>query len=252
MLDKGIFVTSFDKNEAAMQEIFKQANSYGFSVNGHFWKKEDDITKELPSKELESAKAWVIYAPNDLGKDEQIALSFTILALRNFSKNKVPIFIIGKEQPLPTLVNYAEFITADKLGVKLAAKTNIKKSWNEEDFRISAHVQAGIGVWLEVGPSKDSWKGVVVGVNESDDAKIDFQAVGNARCLPEKTTLNFPFKDAVLESNGNKFISYGCQNELQVGQSYFVRIKGRAEKILIGQGLTQEDELECYMLKLTV
>lgn len=242
-----------EKNEDIAKAVFNTIGKYGLEANGHFWNHEEpEITKEIPSVELENADAWVIIANDDIPQRAMIGLSLTLLMLKNFSKNRIPVLIVGKEQPLSPILSYAEFCALDKLGVKLAAKTAIKKPWPQEEFRICAHSQAGVGFWLEVGPISDSWQGVLVGADYSLNGQLDFQAVGPKGSMPEHSTLNYPFKDAKLTLNDIEYTAYGCQNVLTEDDSYFVRLKGVTPSVIIGQGLSEDASMECFVIKLAV
>lgn len=253
MQKKKVFVTALEKDEALVKAVFQTIGKYGLDVSGHFWNHDEpEITKEIPSVELEDSDAWVIVANTTIPQRAMIGLSLTLLMLKNFSKNRIPVLIVGKEQPLAPILSYAEFCTPEKLGVKLAAKTAIKKPWPQEEFRICAHNQAGVGLWLEVGPNVDSWDGVLVGADYSLGGVLDFQAVGPKGSMPERSTLNYPFKDAKLNLNEVEYTAYGCRNQLSNADSYFVRLKGITPSVIIGQGLGEDASMECFVIKLAV
>lgn len=253
MQKKSIFVSAIEKDENAVRTLFGKIKSYGMDVNGHFWNHDEkEITKEIPSQEVEQCDAWVIYAPNVLEKKAMIGLSLTLLTVRTHSDHQVPVIFVGPEQPLPPLFATAEFCTPEKLGVRLASRTAIKKKWPENDFLLCAHNQPGVGYWLEIGPSKETWKGVLAGVDTSLGAVLDFQAVGPKGMLPERTILEFPFKDAKLSSGGIEYTAWGCKNELKDGDAFFIRIKGAVPSIIIGEGLAEDESMDCRVIKLSV
>ena len=253
MEKKKIFVTAMEHDEALVKSVFNKVSSYGFDVNGHLWNyEEQDLTKEIPSVELETSSAWIIIASNKIEEKAMIGLSLTILTLKNFSKTRVPILVIGPSQELPPILQYAEFCDIGNIGAKLAAKTAIKKPWPKEEFRYCAHNQTGVGFWLEIGPAADSWNGVLCGVSTDYGASLDFQAVGDKGMLPERSTLNYPFKDAKLSNNNVEYVANGCKNVLTSNDSYFVRLKGIGTSIIIGEGLADDDSMECYTIKLAV
>ena len=70
--------------------------------------------------------------------------------------------------------------------------------------------------------------------------------------LPERSTLNYPFKDAKLSNNNVEYVANGCKNVLTSNDSYFVRLKGIGTSIIIGEGLADDDSMECYTIKLAV
>ena len=253
MEKKKVFVTALEHDQSNVQELFSKIKSYGFDVDGHFWNYEEkNLTKEIPSVELEKSSAWVIVAPEKIKSVAMIGLSLTLLTLKNFSKVRIPILIVGEKQDLPPLLQYAEFCTIATLGAKLAAKTAIKKPWPNEAFRICAHNQVGVGFWFEIGPTTGEWKGVLCGVATDQGASLDYQAVGTKGMLPERATLNYPFKDAKITHNEIEYTAHGCQNLLTENDSYFVRLNGLTSSIIIGEGLSEEDQMECYIVKLAI
>ena len=78
MEKKKVFVTAMEHDEAQVKAIFDKISSYGCAVDGHFWNyDEKELTKEIPSVELESSAAWVIVASNKIEPRAMIGLSLT-------------------------------------------------------------------------------------------------------------------------------------------------------------------------------
>lgn len=253
MQKKTIFVSAMAKDEAAVQKLFARIKSYGMDVNGHFWNHEaQDLTKEIPSAEVEKCDAWVIVAPETLDQQSMIGLSLTILTVKAHRKFQVPVLIVGPQQPLTAVLSAAEFCEESKLGAKLVARCALKKNWPEQSFNLCFHNQPGVGFWLEAGPRGETWKGALTGVDTSLGGSLDFLAVGPAGSLPERTVLEYPFKDARLTSGNTEYTAWGCGNKLEEGDSIFVRIKGVVPSLIIGQGLGEEDSMDCLVIKLSV
>lgn len=250
-MKKKVFISAMEKNEPAVQALFQAVAKSGFEPNGHFWNLEEkEITKEIPCQEIENADVWVIFALGEIPKEATIGLCYAVLAARLHRKNRLPILFIGPERPLPALLSHAVFITPDKLPTKLATSSAIKKPWDDPGFRLCAHNQAGVGFWLEVGPSSGNWDGVLVATDNSLGGKTDFIAVGPKGALPERSELNYPIRDAQLEAAGKSFTGNGCKNAISENDSVFLRIKGVVPSILLCESLSDSDESECRIIDL--
>ncbi|MBQ4487968.1 MAG: hypothetical protein II944_01505 [Ruminobacter sp.] len=255
MQQKNVFITALDKNEQIIQQVYATVKKYGMNAVGHFWNyDEPELTKKIPGREFEVADAWVIIVNDQqIPPEVMFGLSVMGLILRLRAKYRVPVLVVGKEQHLSEVFKDVEFFSVDNFGTKLVSKTAIKKQWSDYGFNISVHNQTGIGLWFEIGPNAETeWNGVFLGVDTCLDGYIDFQAVGPAGAMPERTTLNYPFKDAKLELNGKEYTAWGCSNVLKKGDSFYVRIKGIIPSIIIGEGLGDGDSTECRVFRLMV
>ncbi len=251
---KQIFLSAMDKDEAEAAGILKGIQSAGMDAEGHFWDTTDkDLTRALPHREIEKADAWVILASRKLTSDEQIGLTLTLMSARAWRKSRLPVLIVGPEQALPPLLaDAAEFCPPEKLTTRLAVRTSIAKKWNEQELRICVRFQSGVGIWIEAGPSQgETWKGVLLGVDPALGGAIDFQAVGPRGSLPERTVLEHPMKDARLSAGETEYVAWGCSNTLTSEDSFFVRLKGLTSSLLLGEGLAEEDSMECRVIRLT-
>ncbi len=252
MLKKKVFLSAMEKDEQAVAGLFARVKAAGFDVNGHFWSHEEkELTKVLPTQEVENVDAWVIFAPKQISSETLVGVTLTLLTVRTFRETQLPVIIVGSNQDLPPLLNTAEFTTAEKLAVRLSTRTAIRKKWIEDDFRLSAHCQSGVGYWLEVGPADGNmWKGALVGADTSLGGTIDFQAVGPKGSMPERTVLEYPVRDARLSAGGSEYTAWGCQNQLTDADSFYVRLKGLVPSLLLSEGLSSDDSMDCRIIRL--
>lgn len=252
MLKKKVFLSAMNKDEKAVAGLFARIKAAGFDITGHFWSHEEkELTKVLPAQEVENVDAWVIYASEQITSETMIGITLTLLTVRTFRETQLPVIIVGAAQELPPLLNTAEFTSAEKLAVRLSTRTAIRKKWIEDDFRLSAHCQAGVGYWLEVGPAEGkTWNGALVGADISLGGSIDFQAVGPKGSMPERTVLDYPVRDARLSAGDREYLAWGCQNQLTDADSFYVRIKGLVPSLLLSEGLSSDDSMDCRVIRL--
>ena len=116
------------------------------------------------------------------------------------------------------------------------------------DHRFNVLGNERLGQWFEVGPREQSWSGVVFGVC-GDGAKINFQAVGPAGSLPEKTTLEYAQQGLTLDVGGKTFTAWAVRNPLDAASSYYARVEGCPEAILL-MPYAEGDEAEATVLRL--
>lgn len=136
------------------------------------------------------------------------------------------------EDALPSLLRDAERLDANDFG--WAGKLlGARRRGTEEDFRLSVIAQRLIGQWVEIGPTEDEWQGAMIGA--SGDGKINFQAVGEKGQLPEKAVLEYPLEGLQAELGGTTFTAWAVQNKIGPDQSYFVRLEGQPERLILGQ-----------------
>jgi hypothetical protein len=136
------------------------------------------------------------------------------------------------EDALPSLLREAERLDAGDFG--WAGKLlSARRRSTEEDFRLSVIAQRLIGQWVEVGPAQGEWQGAMIGA--SSGGKVTFQAVGEKGQLPEKAVLEYPLEGLQAELAGTTFTAWAVQNKIGPDQSYFVRLEGQPERLILGQ-----------------
>ena len=101
-------------------------------------------------------------------------------------------------------------------------------------YQIQLYAQEKIGVWLEIRPRNNMpVSGFILGV-AGNEAKISFHAVGISGLLPEKTINEYEFKGMKFETAGLEFEAWGLRNQIQVNESYYVRLEGEPNAIAVG------------------
>ena len=103
-----------------------------------------------------------------------------------------------------------------------------------------------IGQWFEVGPMDAAWTGAMFGVC---GAEIDAHGVGPAGKLPQKAVLEYPMKGLKLALGEKEYTSWAVQNALDAASSYFVRVQGAPDSIVLGP-LSQGEDAEVYVMRL--
>jgi hypothetical protein len=112
-------------------------------------------------------------------------------------------------------------------------------------FHVIAHPI--LGQWFEVGPNTDEWKGVMFGVD--GNGKITHHAVGPRGQLPEKSVLEYPTQGIKATLGDNEFIAWSVQNTLGPDDSYFIRVDGFPNSVIIGKHPISDDA-EVFHLEL--
>jgi hypothetical protein len=114
------------------------------------------------------------------------------------------------------------------------------------EYRLDIYAMPKLGQWFEVGPVDSSWKGVMFGVC---GAEIDAHGVGPAGKLPQKAVLEYPMKGLKLALGEKDYTAWAVKNSLDGASSYYVRVQGEPESILLGP-LAEGDDAEVYVLHL--
>jgi hypothetical protein len=255
---KNVWVTSLIRDEAKVTQLLKTARKYGLSADGHFW--EDDLKKMSwlgPRDRLvdDSTATWIILASGDALARESVRCGLSLLALSAQARrgHGFPILLIhdGEAPPsdtLPTPIQGAETIAADhpSLGAKIVARANIPPGKVKSEYRLDIYAMPQLGLWFEVGPAAGEWEGAMLGVYGAD---IDAHGEGPAGKLPEKAVLEYPMQGLKIDYGGKSYTAWAIRNRLDNDSSYYVRLTGVPESVLLGP-LPQGEEAEAFVLKL--
>lgn len=256
---KNVWVTALIRDEAKVTQLLKTARKYGLGADGHFW--EDDMKKMSwlgPRDRLidSDTAAWIVLTSGEALARESVRCGLSLLALSVQAQrgHGFPILLIHDgEAPragqLPTPLQDAEAIAADhpSLGAKIVARANIPPGKVQSDYRLDVYAMPQLGLWFEVGPATGQWEGAMLGVCGAD---IDAHGEGPAGKLPEKAVLEYPMQGLKIDHGGKSYTAWAIQNRLDPGSSYYVRLTGEPESVLLGP-LPQGDEAEAFVLKLT-
>ncbi len=256
-MKKHIWITALEKDEEKAKAVFQTASKYGLDTGGHFWL--NDLEKmewsgAAPELLKPETVLWIIAGPVADFKDANTRFGLSLLALMLQAEkgHGFPIIIQPFDgeltaDELPTPLRDAEIVKPALLGPKVAAKANIPPKKVELDYRLIPHPLPGVGLWLEIGPSKGhSWKGVMAGVNGGE---IDAMGVGQAQKIPEKSILEYPMKGLKLQAGDTEYDAWAVKNELSDELSFYVRIRETPGKLLFGE-MSDSDDAEVFLLDL--
>ncbi len=197
--------------------------------------------------------AWVILGePKSFTKPILSALSLTALASRHLRAERnlpeLPIILSpssGTLPPLPNALADASVVTAS-LAAKTIAMIHTAKKIPQSPYRLDVLPLNEFGLWLEVGPGRDPWEGVLLGVA---GAEPDAHGVGPSGAVPQRSTLKYPVKGMKLSVHDTDFTAWGTQNTLTPADSYFVRLTALPAAIVFGP-YPADDNPELFVLNL--
>ena len=255
---KTVWMTALGHEEASASLVSSTVTGYGLACKGHFW---IDAPEKMAWKEAltellkQRADLWLILAnAAELAKPSvRYGLSLFAAALVAERGAAFPIVILD---PGTGLVLPDRLVSATVLPLALAtwpakvvAKANMPANAPAAaEYRLNVLGNEQLGQWFEIGPNGAAWSGVVFGVC-GEKAKINFQAVGPAGKLPEKATLEFAQEGLKLDVGGREFIAWAVRNSLDAATSYFARVEGCPEAILM-MPYSDEDAAEATVLGL--
>jgi hypothetical protein len=164
-----------------------------------------------------------------------------------------PIVILaaGSALVVPAALSRASVLPAALAAwpAKVVAKASVPRhTAPATDYRLNILGNERLGQWFEIGPREQDWSGVVFGVSGAN-AKINFQAVGPAGSLPEKTTLEFAQQGLRLEVGGSEFSAWAVRNRISAATSYYARVEGCPQAILL-MPYAEDDDAEATVLRL--
>jgi len=256
---KKVWVSMLEKNEGLGRILFEELARYGLEPGGHFW--EDDpsgLGWAGPSTEINSGScaAWLIVGQAEsFGKKEtRQGLALAALAAQGAHGHGFPILISPSGGPLdpgslPTPLLGAEMVNTS-LGVKTVARVNAgKPGGGSADYRLDVRPLPGLGLWFEIGTSRDPWQGAFFGCSGEGEASPDAHGVGPAGTIPQKSTLHYPVRGMKLEMKGREFSAWGVRNELSPADSYYVRVNGVPEALVFGP-FPDDDDAEVLTVSL--
>jgi hypothetical protein len=250
-----LWITALAKDQARIQALGQHLKRYGLEVAGHFWI--DDLEKfawmDVAEEMFKSkASAWLVLpADEELAKPAvRYGLNALAAVVNARAGREFPTAWWGAQDndAVPTLLRGAV-----KLGeatpawqAKLVALAHKSAKGAAAPYRIGMHANAQFGQWFEIGPVEGTWQGVMFGIH---GGSIDFHAVGPKGELPQKTVLEFAQKDMKVAVGDKEFLAWACQNTLDPGHSYYVRVKGMPETVLFCP-LASGDDTEAFVLRL--
>jgi hypothetical protein len=256
---KPIWLTSLGSSQDPVTDLMSKLKVYGLEVQGHFWK--DDLKNMAwmaPVENLADPKIpfWTILVTDNELNNPDICYGLCLTALSIQAKRGIqfPIIILHprpdtiSNDQLPTPLKGATILSSSDpgTGAKLVAKAHTSPAPGTCEYHIDIHGNAQIGQWFEIRPTKDTWPGIMFGVN---DAEITFQASGPAGKLPDKSVLNYPVQGLKLTLNETEYSAWSTRNNLDNETSYFVKVDGSPKSILFGP-YSEEEATDVFVLNL--
>ncbi|TDV28727.1 hypothetical protein C7405_113119 [Paraburkholderia caballeronis] len=237
---KTVWISALNKSAARVEAVAATLRKYGLQPAGHAWT--DDPAKlawRAAADAFEAARAdlWLILAePAELALPSvRYGLSLFAAVLRQRRGVDVPTAVLWQGAPaaaLPPLLDGALVLDETSAwAAKIVARVNKAAAPVASDFRFAVLGDERLGQWFEIGPRSGDWDGVVFGIAGAD-ARIDFQAVGPAGGLPEKTVLEFAQQGLTLEAGEQAFDAWAVRNWIDAGSSCYVRVNGCPEAVL--------------------
>ncbi len=255
---KKIWITSLEHDPKKVQKVMAKLKTYAMDANGHFWK--DDLEKmawldsriQLTDKDT---ALWMILSDDKNLAETSVRYGLAMLALsvQGMKGHGFPILLAHQGQlpqadNLPTPLQGAVILDADNpaLGAKVVAKVHTPPKKIAAEYRADIYALPQLGQWFEVGPANDAWEGVLFGVH---GAEINAHGVGPAGKLPDKAVVEYPMKGLKIDLRGKEYIAWAVKNRLEADSSYYLRVKGEPESVILGP-LSESDDAEIYVLQL--
>ncbi len=260
MAQKTVWMTWMVEGESRLgpRQLSRQLQRSGLRPAGAMWI--DDLDK-LAWKELgdllserHNTDLWLIVTDQAAIQrpTNRYALSL-LLAQLHESRQGLPIFLLGLDykpeaEQLPTLLRCLPMASVQQpvWPAKVVAAAYRRATFTEPDYRLSVRADPFLGLWLEVGPRHGPWHGVMLGTHGGE---IVQHAVGRKGALPQRSVVDHPLKGIRAQVGDTEFMAWSAQNDLSENESYFVRIKGLPEKLLVG-GHAAEDEADVQVVEL--
>ncbi|MDD2966931.1 MAG: hypothetical protein PHN64_05520 [Desulfovibrionaceae bacterium] len=98
--------------------------------------------------------------------------------------------------------------------------------------RLAVHCPPRMGLWLEAGPLNEEWQGALCGL--SGVASPLAHAVSTADRLLEQREMQEPMQGLHFSTAMGEFTAWGVKNTLSPQLSYFVRMHGLPDALLVG------------------
>jgi hypothetical protein len=265
MSTKTVWITAFnkDKDAARVGAVSQILKRYGLATQGHFWV--DDPAKlawRVGLDALNAARAdlWLVLVDAaELAKPSvRYGLSLFAASLREARGAGFPVVLSAPDgvnaDVIPALLADATILAEGNAAwpAKIVARANLAKAGTAPDYRFEVVGEEQLGQWFAIGPREGEWTGVVFGVHGgagSNEAKIDFQAVGPRGALPEKTVLEFAQEGLTLQVGEREFSAWALRNRLGPGEAYYARVRGTPESVLF-MPYTEDNEADATILQL--
>jgi hypothetical protein len=258
---KKVYLTALDRKMEQAGEVAAKLHQYGLTVLGRYWPEQfeaplywldlrDEIIKE-------QADVWLILLDEAALQSTRVLYGVSQMAysLNARLQKKLSIMLLSPAaldaDKLPTALQAVTALTLDgPWAAKVVARANMPPPTSQVgEYELDFHGNEKLGQWFEFRVADSSLDGVIFGVQEGDDAKINFQAVGASGMLPEKSTLEYAVEDMHLTLGDTNYIAWGLRNRLEKGSSYFARVQGWPRSLIV-MPYSDDDESSAWRIVL--
>lgn len=264
MAQKNVWMTWLPGGEGAPEPnaTVTALSQVGLGVAGSHWV--DDLEKvawvELGGTLLEPNKAdmWLIAGrkADFEATRNRYGLSMVAAMVGDARETPLPGICVGLDfQPdvasMPLLLRSFQCLNGSEPAWSakvVAAAFGKAGGGSSEEFRFNVIAHPMLGQWFEVGPRASDWQGVMFGVDGG--ATISHHAVGPRGQLPEKAVLEYPTQGIKAALGENEFTAWSVQNALGPEDSYYIKVDGFPNAVIIGTH-PGSDDAEVIHLELT-
>lgn len=250
-------LTLLEPNEALARSLGEEISRLGADCRAHFLT-DTQHAQALAPLVAEVCRpdcgAWLIVgdvqhlARKDVLRGLSLAALTAAHARQQEGGRPLPILLApsgGDLPPLPTPLADADIVTRG-IGAKVIARLHAPGSGPVLPYRLAVHALPGSGLWLECGPAREPWEGVLLG---ACGCSPDAHGVGQAGIIPQRSTLHHPVRGLRLTAGEREFDAWGTGNRLSPADSYYVRLNGLPDALVFGP-LPGEDSAELFVLNL--
>lgn len=245
-MKKRVLITLLDDNEGLARLLCQDVAKVALEPVAHLWT--DDLVSMAwasvgPELCRVECRLWIIAGTTARFADSATRQGLALAALmaQAVHGKDFPILLSPSAgtvdvNTLPTPLRGAESIKTG-LGAKAAIRAAAPRGF-AGDYRLNVHALHRVGLWLEVGPTRDPWDGALLGCSGTDaegkPVTPTAHGVGQAGTIPATSTLHYPVQGIHLDAGDVRCEAWGLKNALPPSESYYVRLSGTPEKLVFG------------------
>jgi len=241
---KKVYLTALDRKTPLATEVAAKLHQYGLTVLGRYWPEQFDAPLywlDLRDEFIkEQANIWLILLDEtalDTPKS-MYGLAQMAYTLNARLEGKVSVVLLAPAGfdalRLPTVLQAAPLLSLDGAwAAKIVATASLPAKAQSREYILDFYGNEKLGQWFEFQVLEGVLDGVIFGVEDGGDAKINFQAVGTSGALPERSTLEYPVEEMHLALGDVNYTAWGLRNKLEKGVSYFARVQGWPRSLIV-------------------
>lgn len=263
MAQKKIWLSWMPSGEDAPEagDAVAKLGRYGLHVAGGPWGNPLDRLAWAKVAEvlLDSSRsdAWILagHRAELDALDNRRALSLLTTMVSSARGPRFPLLVLCLDAPLhaddlPLLARRCGALSATDPSwpAKVVAATTRTTEPVDLGFLFNVHAHPLIGQFYELGPIDLPWEGVMVGLHGA--ACISHHAVGPRGEIPEGAVVEYELRDLKADVGGREFTAWAVKNHLTPSDSYYLRVDGTPDAILVSGYPGDESELEASVIDL--